>query len=386
VKRSKALGKVKMAVQRLAFEMPLHAGLLSRWRMIEDTAVTSTIAIGFRSGRFVVYVNPDFVAPLSMDELTAVLSHEANHVLFDHVFHTPDPSENRQARTVAEETTVNDWALPHLPGEPILTQDWPQLSPAGDTDARYEILKDIVPPETTITLTIDEHGTWGEIQRNGDIAKLASTLEVSAVWKTLTLEQQAKVKLPQKAQKALQAAGAMSGRAEAALAPGKAVVSWQKVLRRYVGRETRRRPVFGRPLRRFPQLVGVIPGQARQASQPHIMAVIDTSGSMTAKLLADISAELGVMAKTHTVTICECDRRIHAVYPYKPIETVKGRGGTDLRPVFEPEFLKEHKPDLICYFTDGCGPAPDTPPRIPVIWCITPCGRKPVEWGREIRL
>ena len=50
------------------------------------------------------------------------------------------------------------------------------------------------------------------------------------------------------------------------------------------------------------------------------MACIDTSASMTSKMLEDISAELGVMAKTHTVTVVECDKRIHAVYPFKPME------------------------------------------------------------------
>jgi len=386
MKKSRALGKVKMAVERLAYEMPLHAGLLSRWRLIEDPAVTRTIAIGFRGGRFVVYVNGEFVAPLSMDELTAVLSHEANHVLFEHVFHQPEPSENRQARVIAEETMVNDWALPDLPGEPYLTADFPQLRTSLDTDARYELLKNIIPPEETITLNIDEHGTWVEIQRNGEVAKLASTLEVSAVWKTLTPEQRAQVRLPRTAEKALQASGAMDGGAEATLGAGTASVAWQRVLRRYVGRETRRRPVFGKPPRRFPKLVGVIPGKAREAGKPHVMACIDTSASMTAKMLADISAELGVMAKTFTVTVVECDKCIQKVYKYHPLETVRGRGGTSFLPPFEPDFLKEHRPDLLVYFTDGDGSAPAEAPRVPVIWVLTEGGTKPCGWGREMRM
>ena len=385
MKRSKALGKAKMAVERLAYEMPLHAGLLSRWQLIEDSQITDTMAIGFRSGRYVVYVNPSFVEPLTMDELTAVLSHEANHVLFEHVFHEPEPSENHQARVISEETMVNDWALPSLPGDPYLTKDFPQLSSAYDTEERYRILKDIIPPETTVALTVDDHEAWDEIRKNGDIAKLASTLEISAIWKTLTPDQRRKVKLPQKAQKALQAAGAIGG-GEAALSSGTASVPWQKVLRRYVGRETRRRPVFGRPPRRFPHLVGIVPGKARQAGTPHVMTVIDTSGSMTSKLLADISAELGVMARTYKVTVVECDTQIHATYAFRPIESVRGRGGTSFKPPLEPAFLREQKPDLVVYFTDGHGPAPANAPPVPLIWCLTPGGKKPCEWGREIRL
>ena len=386
MKRSRALGKVRLAIERLAYELPLHSGLLSRWRLVEDGDVTDTMAIGFRGGRFVVYVNSGFVSPLSMDELTAVLSHEANHVLFEHVFHEPDTTENRQARIIAQETTVNDWALPNLPGQPYLTRDFPVLSSASCTEERYQILKDIVPPEIAVTLTIDDHATWEEIRKNGDIAKLASTLEISAVWKTLTPKQKVKVRLPQKAQKALQAAGAIGGGAEASLGRGMASVPWQKVLRRYVGKETRRRPVFGRPPRRFPHLVGVVPGKARQAGVPKVMAVIDTSASMTSKMLADISAELGVMARTYAVTVVECDRQIRATYAFKPIESIRGRGGTSFKPPFEPEFLREHKPDLVVYFSDGCGKAPEIQPRVPVVWCLTPNGKKPCAWGREIRL
>lgn len=386
MKRSKALGKVKMAVERLAYEMPLHAGLLSRWKLIENGHITETMAIGFRSGRFVVYVNPTFVEPLSMDELTAVLSHEANHVLFEHVFHEPTPTENRQARIIAEETVVNDWALQNLPGQPYLTKDFSMLMALGDTEGRYEILKEIIPPETTVTLTLDDHSTWEEIRKNGDIAKLASTLEVSAAWQSLTPEQRRKVKLSQTVQKALKAAAGIGDGAEASLASGKASVHWQKVLRRYVGRETQSRPVFGRPPRRFPQLVGIVPGRARQAGVPKVMAVIDTSASMTPAMLADISAELGVMARTYSVTVVECDTRIHAVYSYRPIKSVHGRGGTDLRPPFEPDFLREHKPDLVVYYTDGHGTAPDGAPPMPVIFCLTPGGRMPCGWGREIRL
>jgi len=112
------------------------------------------------------------------------------------------------------------------------------------------------------------------------------------------------------------------------------------------------------------------------------MAVIDTSGSMGADVLSDISAELAKLNRTHTVTVVEADDRIHDVYPYRPILEVRGHGGTDFRPVFEREFLHKQHPDLIIYFTDGFGQAPVSPPSMPVIWAITQCGKRPCSWGR----
>jgi predicted metal-dependent peptidase len=42
-----------------------------------------------------------------------------------------------------------------------------------------------------------------------------------------------------------------------------------------------------------------------------------------------------------------------AFIEYKPIENVHGVGGTDLSPPFESDFIREQKPELIVYSTDG---------------------------------
>ena len=38
------------------------------------------------------------------------------------------------------------------------------------------------------------------------------------------------------------------------------------------------------------------------------------------------------------------------------------------------------------YFTDGCGPAPEKPPEYPVLWCLTPGGQAPADWGNSIQI
>ena len=135
------------------------------------------------------------------------------------------------------------------------------------------------------------------------------------------------------------------------------------------------------PSRRLPHLVGIVPGTRRRAGRPGILAVIDTSASLTSELLGQISGELGRLAADYRVTVVECDDEIQSVYSYRPIHSVEGRGGTHLRPPFEPAFLQRYRPDLIVYFTDGEGPSPEKPPRQPVVWCLTPDGERPAEWG-----
>ena len=114
------------------------------------------------------------------------------------------------------------------------------------------------------------------------------------------------------------------------------------------------------------------------------MAVIDTSISMTSEMLDEISAELALLTQTHEVTVVECDTEIHRVYPFEPIKNVHGRGNTSFLPPFEAEFLQEHRPDVILYFTDGEGEAPEQKPPVPVFWCLMEGGQKPAPWGKEI--
>ena len=113
------------------------------------------------------------------------------------------------------------------------------------------------------------------------------------------------------------------------------------------------------------------------------MAVIDTSASMTNDLLQQIGQELVKMQSSHEVVVVECDDEIQRTYPFKgKLRKVHGRGGTDLRPPFEREILAKLRPDVVVYFTDGEGPAPNDPPRVPVLWCLTPGAQPPAQWGR----
>ena len=83
----------------------------------------------------------------------------------------------------------------------------------------------------------------------------------------------------------------------------------------------------------------------------------------------------------------ECDSVIQQVYPYRAaIAEVHGRAGPTLRPPLESSFLRKMKADLVIFFTDGYGPAPEQKPQVPVIWCLTPGGELPAAWGRDIRM
>lgn len=365
-------------MERLAETHPLHGGLLARWRLVEDCRV-GTMAIGMSpEGKIVLKVDPDFVEQLTMAELSAVLHHEANHVVLGHVTHQRSRHENGRARIIAEEVTANEWVSGKLPGLPIVLADFACLSPNESTDARYNRLleQDRLP----LVETLDDHGTWAEL--TDDLGQLAVQIAVGTAWDRLTPAQRAKVE-PEIAK--LVGSGGGTGDA-VRVSGGRASIPWQRVLRRYVGRALAVRPIFGRVPRRFPELVGILPGRGRLRDKPHVLAVIDTSASLSDADLGDISAELGRLARHYAVTVVECDRLIRAVYRYKPVTSVHGRGGTDLRPALKEGFLRQQKADLVVYFTDGRGKAPEKPPHIRVIWVLTATGKRPCTWGEMVRM
>ena len=92
----------------------------------------------------------------------------------------------------------------------------------------------------------------------------------------------------------------------------------------------------------------MMPGRQRRSGRQKIMAVIDTSGSITPHLLELINGELVRLARDYPVVVVECDEAIKAVYSYRRIKKVTGRGGTDFRPVFDPDFVRRHRPNLSC--------------------------------------
>ena len=370
-----------LAVDRLASVQPLHGGILGRWRLVEDPSI-KTMAVGFSHGRLILYFSPVFVEGITLDQLTAVLSHEANHVLFGHCEHDPLPNENHRAMTIAEEITVNEWVTGTLPCNPIVLADYPALLENEDTQTRYDRLLAILPDQKK---TLDDHSRWEQIRSNGQLANAVINTIVSQAWAKMTPEQRAKVQLPQQIQKIVEDA-IKSCNGASAVGNGMASVPWKKVLRRYVGRAMMRRPMFTRPPRRFPDMVGILPARGRSGSKPKVMAVIDTSGSMSAAILSDISAELAMMNRTHEVLVVECDEEIRSTYRYRPISEIQGRRGTNFRPPLAPEFLRIHRPDVVIYFTDGCGKTPAIPPKVPVIWCLTERGKQPCGWGKVLRM
>lgn len=449
-----AAGKLRLsrAIAVLLRTHPFHAHVAAGWRARPDATI-ETIGVCWACGGVQLVWSPEFVSGISEAELAGVLLHEVHHVVLRHPFLFPEqanpgPDFDLHAAIVAEEVTVNEFVSLPLPGEPLRLEEFatecPQLAPGQSTRERYRLLcdpararRDHEIRETRrrcveeqlrdwITRTggrlPDSHAGWESFRRAGAAAALAvSVATAQALSRHGSSLSPELMKLIRAAHAGSGAPGSASlGLLETLAGTATARLPWQRILRRLLAVDFDVEPTYLRPPRRFPELVGVLPGSRRVARKRRVMAAIDTSGSMSAEVLDEIAAELRVMSRSYDVSVVEFDVAIQRRYRLRratqpgsrrvpntdspsrlaavsgtpvifgdPLSAMQGRGGTSFFPVFERDTLAwaADGGDLsgIVVFTDGCGPAPDEPPPLPVIWILAGFGvRKPTRWGSAV--
>lgn len=401
-----AAGLLEMAQRRIGARYPFHCHFLATWRVQATTGV-ATVAVTVRQAAIHLLYHPAFVAACSLPELEGILHHEINHLLFGHVWEDPRQFADPDAWVTATEITANEFVPEPLPGQPLTLERF-QFPPLEDTHTRYRRLVEKRadgdrkspgsgekwpnsasndPQDEPIPL--DDHSLWVEIREAGTLGRWLVGTAARKAAAGLTLEQWDILPGPLRRQLEQLSNGGQRGGTEILSPPAgrAATIPWGQRLRQYVRHATEPRPAFHRLPRRFPALLGIVPGQLRRPQRARVMAVIDTSGSISLELLKQISVELEHLRRRHDVVVVECDDTIQAVYPLtSPLSSVRGRGNTDLRVPFRPDILRQICPDVAVYFTDGLGPAPTSKPSVPVVWCLTPLGTRPAAWGWELRM
>ncbi len=424
----KAEVKLRRAVGILLRAHPFHGHIAAGWRARPETSL-ETMGVCWSCGSVQLLWNPYFVDSISDAELAGVLTHEVNHVVMRHPFLFPEqvhptPDFDSYAALIAEEVTVNEFVTLPLPGSPLLLSDFakqcPALGPMQSTRERYRLLYDgnrarrhhharqklqqsleeLLREALGKNSQTDSHAGWDSFRNGGAAAALAVSVATAQA-----LQRHGHALSPELNQLIQAAHGALGGAPgsgggcvlETLAGTAQARLSWQSILRRLLAVGHDAEPTYQRPPRRFPELVGVLPGSRRVPTRLKILAAVDTSGSMSSDTLDEIAAELRVMARAYDVSVVEFDAEIQRRYRLAsplggpepsadPLRQMQGRGGTDFRPVFDRDTLAwaadGGELSGVLLFTDGFGPAPDKCPREQVIWVLMGNGvRRPAPWG-----
>ena len=381
---------------------PYYAHVLARLVPVADPSVplmgVSLHAVPGHDARYYLHVNVDAMVR-APQFVRGLLLHEVHHVVLGHLAHPKffgspggEPLQ-RDLMQIAQETSANEHVTEPLP-DPIVWQHFERfgLRAGQSTLERYERLCRARAEGAVISLArdtrfVDEHD-WRD-RESPPSGGVRETREVIV---------EARDEGAEDAERAPERARRIAGRTpdELLLALGgtsdapEVYVDWRDALRAFVAQARTPVHTWSRPSRRFPERVGAVPGRTyrlRPALRPTILVAIDTSLSMSEGELAEIARQLRPISELARVVVVECDATIARAYPFTgSIDRVKGRGGTDLRPVFEPGVLRRWRADGVVYFTDGQGPHPEHAPPIPVLWMLTKPGDFACPWGERARL
>lgn len=315
-----------------------------------------------------------------------VLKHEILHVLFKHILMIGDFS-NRQMANVAMDIVVNQYIdKKQLPGEPVLLENFPDLRLKRDQSVQYyyekllqlyrqevrkenpnqsfqELRKFIGAHSGEQTSSIGDHGAWRpltaaerKVIEGGIDSLIHNVLERAGNTPQFG-------NLPWGIKSYLKNFQQVAG----------PVLDWRRVLRLFSA--TSSRTYLKNTIKRVSKRYGTVPG-IKVRHKNKLLVAVDTSGSTSSHDHEQFFKEIQhIYRQGAEIMIVECDTKIQKQYLYggQPPAFVIGRGGTS----FEPPIIfanEEYNPDAIIYFTDGFAPAPETVPRVAVLWVITSGG------------
>jgi len=140
--------------------------------------------------------------------------------------------------------------------------------------------------------------------------------------------------------------------------------NWRAILYKFINKSITQNSNFNRPNRRFISRGLYMPAKIRENMD--IVFAVDTSGSISEKMLGDFYRELITVRDSFAninITILTCDTEIHEVIVIKNHETpeieMKGGGGTSFKEPFL--WVEENKPNakILIYLTDLYGDFPE---------------------------
>ena len=167
---------------------------------------------------------------------------------------------------------------------------------------------------------------------------------------------------------------------------------WRDILLEYMRSTAPTDYSWAAPNRRYIDQGIYLPSLRGEGMGPIVIA-IDTSGSVDDEHVNQALTEMLSIASDvdpERVHVIQCDMFIQDVIDFDPSDpptefTIKGRGGTDLLPVFEYIEEKRINPEILIYMTDMEVWSWPEEPNYPVIWAVeTDIQAKRAPFGQTI--
>ena len=358
---------------QLMLHHPFFGSLAMSTPFIEDTGIDTMCT----NGKWIKF-NPDYVRSISGDETTGVVAHEVMHITNKH----PLRMGNRDHRlwNIATDYAINiiivDAGL-QLPKGALVDEQCRGMS----AEKIYNLMQ-----SGELPIPMDDGWSFGEIEAptNDDGSAMTDSemdqLETEINVKVLSAHANAKMrgKVP----------AGIEGLIDEMSTPQ---VDWRDKLRVFVGGDQPDDFTWAKPNKKF-MPHGIYLPNVEHFGAGDIVIGCDTSASVSDEELALFLGEINGMAQDmqpRSITVIGCDAKVLSVDYYGQGEDVqsinsKGRGGTEVTPVFD--YIEEHglPCDSFIYFSDMyVYDFPANAPDYPVLWVST--GATDAPWGELVK-
>jgi predicted metal-dependent peptidase len=416
--------ELSRCIVSLLLKEPFYGHLLSGIvRRFDDSTGTAAVALTERGVE--LRISPTFfIEHLELsDERTAVVKHEALHLLFKHLFRVEIGSRNMRLFNIAADLVVNQfvepWPLPEgaillttfpdLDLPPDQTMEWyydrlsklqaendAQRGAGGSGQPDYSQTSAPISAEVLDRLngsSHSDHSAWAMSPSSGNKNGAEQGAQVPDQLRE-ALENELERHIIQAKRRTgpkswSRVPGALRAEIDAMIERRKPQISWKRVIRLFSNSSRRTRIVTTaqRESTRFNTFPGI-----KVKRYQRMAVVVDTSGSVPDADLSRFFAEIhGIWRQGAEVDIIECDAQVQKSYPYRGQmpQTVAGRGGTLFDPAFE--WLRAQRMvryDGCIYLTDGGSSAPTVKPPCKLLWIVTSDGvmGDHLKFGRSIQL
>lgn len=383
--------RINKQVVRLVLDHPFFASLVMRMPITERAGIPTFCTDGRH-----IYYNKEYADSLDDQTIRGVLCHEVLHPALGHLwrFKGKDMDIANQACDHAINLFIEEYNSKAPASLKLTLPDGGCCDPeyAGlSAEEIYSILMHEKQQEEEQGKQPDKKPSAGEFTEPGDGEPGDGDEQGEGEAPPFgTEEKDWQIALEQAAQVA-KIQGRMPGGAEALIkARHKPSVPWVDVLRRFVGKASNNDFSMEIPDKRFAE-DDLFVETLYDESVGDVVFAVDTSGSIPNGLLEKFSSEAEDVLATvrpNKLWFVQCDSKIHECTAYSPgdkvTSTLKGRGGTNFRPVFDLIKTKQLQPECVVYLTDGMGSFPDKQPCYPVLWLDY--GGTKYPWGEVVRV
>lgn len=352
--------KLVKARLKLLFKHPFFGQMALRMKLIDvtDEGWCDTAATDSRN----FFYNSDFIMKLDDEEVVFLVGHELGHCIFEHFIRVD--KRDKTLWNMAGDYVINLMLQRERIGRVITTVPI-LLDTKYNNMATEEVYEDLKKNNAAAKKTLDVHLEVGagddESDGNGKDGEGKGKKSAPSI-----KESDCKAISDEIRQAVLQAAAASAGnlpgeikRLVASLTESK--MNWREHLRASIESNIKSDFSWMRPSRKGWHIGAILPGMT-PGEDVEVSVAIDTSGSISTKMLQDFLGEVkGIMDQyeSYTIRVWQFDTKVYGYETFthddgKDIAhyNIKGGGGTDFMANWN--YLKEHdiEPKQLVVFTD----------------------------------